>query len=262
MHKARKRFGQHFLVDHTLIAQLLQHVNLHATDACVEIGPGLGALTTPLLQQLDRLLVIELDRDLVTRLEARQHPALTVVQGDALKVDLNTMFDQHAPVETRWRIIGNLPYNVGTPLLLQWLELHHRVRDIHVMLQAEVVNRMAAAPGSRAYGRLSVMLQSTYHIQPLMVVPPSAFDPPPKVDSAIVRLVPRKDPVDCKTRHALATATRLAFANKRKTLRNNLKGYLESDMIFALDIDPGCRAEVLDQDQFIALAKSLVQQNS
>lgn len=252
-HRARKRFGQNFLRDDTVIERMLAAVRPEPGERVVEVGPGLGALTRPLLERLGQLTVIEIDRDLIARLEARAEPGLRIVAGDVLDVDLAALH----PGEPL-RLVGNLPYNIGTPLILRLVDAHAALADAHVMLQREVVGRLAAEPGTRAFGRLSVLVQSTFAVTPLMTVPPDAFEPPPKVHSGVVRLVPRADAPEAAARAALSRATRLAFAGKRKTLRNNLRGHLEPDAIAALDIDPQARAETLGLDAFARLARALV----
>ena len=255
-HRARKRFGQNFLRDRQVIERMLAALRPEPGQHLVEIGPGLGALTWPLLERLGahgRLTVIEIDRDLIARLAARADPRLQIVAGDVLGIDLGALLPG-APL----RLVGNLPYNIGTPLILRLLEHHRRLLDVHVMLQREVVERLAATPGTRAFGRLSVLVQSVFEVQALLAVPPEAFAPPPKVHSAVVRLRPRADAPPPAALRALAETTRLAFAGKRKTLRNNLRGRLEPAAIEALGIDPGARAETLDLAAFARLARALV----
>lgn len=263
-HKARKRFGQNFLQDMSVIERLLVALDPASDELILEVGPGLGALTLPLLARIDRLLVAEIDRDLIQRLQARQLPGLHIIAGDVMQLDLQQLVADHAAnsddADLRpLRVVGNLPYNIGTPLLLRLLEHQHLIRDIHVMLQKEVVDRLHAEPGSRAFGRLSVLIQSVFHVRALFQVPPGAFDPPPKVQSAVVRLRPRQDAPDAATVAALQACTRLAFASKRKTLRNNLKGYLDDTELQQLQIDPQARAETLDLAAFHRLAKRLSQ---
>lgn len=252
-HRARKRFGQNFLRDGQVIERLLAALAPQPDDALVEVGPGLGALTWPLLERAGTLTVVEIDRDLIARLEARDAPGLRIVPGDVLNTDLAALHPGRA-----LRVVGNLPYNIGTPLILRLVEQHANVADVHVMLQKEVVDRLAARPGTRAYGRLTVIVTRAFDVTPLFMVPPEAFEPPPKVHSAIVRLVPRADAPSSDALAALSHATRLAFAGKRKTLRNNLRGHLEPDAIAALDIDPQARAETLDGEAFARLAVALL----
>ena len=253
-HRARKRFGQNFLTDTSIIDRIVHAMRLKPDDSVVEVGPGLGALTLPLINALDELIVIEIDRDLIARLRDRQLAGLHVHEGDALAVDYTTLVS-----DKPLRLVGNLPYNIGTPLLLRWLDMHASIQDIHVMLQKEVVDRLHATPGNRAFGRLSVLLQSVFTIEPLFTVPPTAFAPAPKVKSAVVRLKPLPDPPSTAELAALQRATRLAFANKRKTLRNNLRAVLDTSDIQALNIDPGARAETLDLGDFQRLATRLDQ---
>jgi len=253
-HTARKRFGQNFLQDPSVIERILSALRLQPDDDVIEVGPGLGALTFPLMDRLTALRVIEIDRDLIQRLEAKQLQGLCIHSGDVLKVDFTALHN-----EQPLRIVGNLPYNIGTPLLIRLLSAHTVIRDIHVMLQKEVVDRLNASCKTRAYGRLSVLIQSTFTVEPLFTVPPSAFDPAPKVESAVVRLTPLENALDSSAIEALEHCTRIAFTNKRKTLRNNLKGYLDETEIKALDIDPQARAETLDIKAFHRLSKRLCQ---
>lgn len=224
-------------------------------DHVVEVGPGLAALTLPLLDHLESLTVVEIDRDLIARLHERKLDKLTIHEGDVLEVDWQTMANGH-PL----RIVGNLPYNIGTPLLIELLAHHPVIRDVHVMLQKEVVDRLHAVSGTRAYGRLSVLMQSVFTITPLFTVPASAFDPVPKVESAVVRLKTRDDALDPAELTALQAVTRLAFANKRKTLRNNFKGHLDEQQLGALQINPQARAETLSLEDFKRLAGHLATQ--
>ncbi|MFK7855532.1 MAG: 16S rRNA (adenine(1518)-N(6)/adenine(1519)-N(6))-dimethyltransferase RsmA [Granulosicoccus sp.] len=253
-HQARKRFGQNFLQDQSVIERMLNYLRLENDDPVIEVGPGLGALTLPLLERLDRLTVVEIDRDLIERLHARELPGLSIFSGDVLKLNLNDLHEGR-----RLRIVGNLPYNIGTPLLLRLLDSHELIKDIHVMLQKEVVDRLHAQTNTRAYGRLSVMMQSVFDIEALFTVPPEAFNPAPKVQSAVVRLKPKASIPDKAILASLEAATRQAFANKRKTLRNNLKPHLNEAALRAIEIDPQARAETLDLDAFHRLAKRLNQ---
>lgn len=229
-------------------------MRLSADDNVVEVGPGLGALTLPLLERLDQLHVIEIDRDLIERLEAKNLKGLHIQSADVLSVDFSTL-----AMGSSLRVVGNLPYNIGTPLLLRLLEVHPLLRDIHVMLQKEVVDRLHATCNTRAYGRLSVMMQSVFEVEPLFTVPPHSFDPAPKVDSAVVRLKPLATPLAKDDIAALERCTRIAFANKRKTLRNNMKAHLDDQSLEAIDINPQARAETLDIDAFHRLSKRLSQ---
>jgi len=254
-HVARKRFGQNFLHDEQVIDRIIAAIAPQAGDLLVEIGPGQAALTRPLLASGAELHLIELDRDLVASLEERfsAEPRLTIHSCDALKADLAELTG-HRP----FRLVGNLPYNISTPLIfhvLQWSEL---IIDMHFMLQKEVVERMAAAPGSRTYGRLSVMTQYHAEVSRLFDVQPESFSPAPKVTSSIVRLRPlRQPPCDAGSEENLRKVVTAAFSMRRKTLRNSLRDVLPEDRIAAAGIDPGDRAEQLGLSQFAALARSL-----
>ena len=251
----KKNLGQHFLTDRGIIEHIVHAVDPRPGDNLVEIGPGQGAITFPLLKKHGKLTVIEFDRDLITPLSEAAHGVgeLTIVHKDVLQVD----FDKLAG-EGRIRLVGNLPYNISTPILFHVLEHCLHVRDMHFMLQKEVVDRMAAAPGSKVYGRLSVMLQAVCAVTPLFDVPPQSFNPPPKVDSAVVRLVPR-DPAGIGIRdHALFEAVvRDAFAQRRKTLRNALSKQCMTEQLQAVGIKPEIRAEQLPVADFIRLANHL-----
>ena len=248
-HVPRKRFGQNFLVDRSVIARIVEAVDPQPTDNLVEIGPGLGALTRPLLERAPQLQVVELDRDLAARLRAGYpRERLTVHEGDALRFDFSMLA---APM----RILGNLPYNISTPLLFHMGTYSERFTDLHFMLQREVVERMVAAPSTPEYGRLSVMLQYRFRMQHLFSVPSSAFRPAPKVASAVVRLVPLVRP-DIAARDELLfgeTVTR-AFSHRRKTLRNALLGLVAEADLEAVGIDPGLRAENLSVAEFVAIS--------
>ena len=254
-HKARKRFGQNFLHDQQVIDRIIASIAPRPSDLLVEIGPGQAALTRPLLDSGAELHLIELDRDLVAKLEERfaGNSNITIHSCDALKANLPELTG-HRP----FRLIGNLPYNISTPLIfhvLQWSEL---VVDMHFMLQKEVVDRMAAAPGSRTYGRLSVMTQFRADVRPLFDVLPESFSPVPRVCSSIVCLQPLKaPPADAGSFEKLAKVVTAAFSMRRKTLRNSLRSVLSEEQIIAAGIDPGQRAEQLDLSQFAALARSL-----
>lgn len=227
-------------------------MRLKTDDNVVEVGPGLGALTLPLLEHLDKLHVIEIDRDLIERLEARKLDNLRIQSADVLKVDLDPI-----AAGKPLRVVGNLPYNIGTPLLIRLLDVHHLLQDVHVMLQKEVVDRLDAKPNTRAFGRISVLMQSVFHIEPLFKVPPHCFEPAPKVESAVVRLKPLENALASSEIKALENCTRIAFANKRKTLRNNLKGHLDDAALESMGIDPQARAETLDIKAFHLLSKRL-----
>ena len=251
-HIPRKRFGQHFLTDQSVIAAIVAAIRPQAEDAMVEIGPGLGALTTPLAAVLRHLHVIEIDRDIVARLQRAYAPGrLSMHAGDVLEFDF-------AALPGALRVVGNLPYNISSPLLFHLARYAERIRDMHFMLQKEVVERMVATPGGRDYGRLSVMLQYRFDMELLIKVAPGAFSPPPQVESAVVRLCPRPRALLSATSEAgLAQVVRRAFAQRRKTLRNALAGLLEAGDYTALGIAPGLRAENLAVADFIAISNYL-----
>lgn len=252
-HQPRKRLGQHFLHDPAVIARIVEAVNPQPGQRLVEIGPGQGALTIPLLAREVALTVIELDRDLAARLMSRPEAGnqLTVVQADALKFDLAGL----APPGGRLRLVGNLPYNISTPLLFRLVAQAEVIEDMHFMLQREVVARMAAPPGSKTYGRLSVMLAASCRVEALFDIGPGAFRPPPKVWSSIVRLAPwREPPFAVPDWHRFAEVVRRAFGQRRKTLRNALSGLVDEDAIRAAGCDPGARAETLPPAAFARLA--------
>ncbi|MBX9345976.1 16S rRNA (adenine(1518)-N(6)/adenine(1519)-N(6))-dimethyltransferase RsmA [Chromobacterium piscinae] len=252
-HIPRKRFGQNFLQDASVIAGIVHAVNPQPDDIVIEIGPGLGAITKPLLSRLKHLHVVEIDRDIIERLRA-EHPAdkLTIHAGDALAFDFASVSDQ--PL----KIVGNLPYNISTPLLFHLATYGNRVLDMHFMLQKEVIERMVAEPSTADYGRLSVMLQYRFYMENILFVPPEAFWPPPKVDSAVVRMMPA--PGRCGVARDEALLEKLviqAFAQRRKTLRNNLKGLADVADLEALGIDPGLRPENLRVEDYVRLANHL-----
>ncbi|MBK4733713.1 16S rRNA (adenine(1518)-N(6)/adenine(1519)-N(6))-dimethyltransferase RsmA [Noviherbaspirillum pedocola] len=252
-HIPRKRFGQNFLTDDTVLFDIIRAIDPRPGDTMVEIGPGLAAMTALLLDQLDHLHVVELDRDLVERLKKRFDPQrLTIHAGDALKFDFASL----APEGGKLRVVGNLPYNISSPLLFHLADIAPRVRDQHFMLQKEVVERMVAEPGSKTYGRLSVMLQWRYHMELLFVVPPTAFDPPPQVDSAIVRMIPLAAPLHCDA-GKLERVVQKAFSQRRKVIRNCLAGmFAEQDLVDA-GIDPQARPEAVAVEAYVALANRL-----
>lgn len=245
-HQARKRFGQHFLTDSGVIDAIVRAIDPRPGDAMVEIGPGLAAMTQPLVERLGRLTVIELDRDLAARL--RKHPQLDVIESDVLKVDV-------AQLPERLRVVGNLPYNISSPILFHLLPFAGRVLDQHFMLQKEVVDRMAAAPGHKDYGRLSVMLQWRYDVEALFDVPPEAFDPPPRVDSAVVRMIPWPQPAAVQPA-LLEELVQVAFSQRRKLLRHTLGRWLAARG-FAGDFDLQRRAEEVPVAEYVALAQAL-----
>ena len=255
-HVARKRFGQNFLIDRQVVADIVNAVAPSHEACVVEIGPGLGALTEPLLQRVDRLHVVEIDRDIVARLE-RQHPAerLIIHAGDALEFDFSSVCTDPAQ---KIHIVGNLPYNISTPLLFHLADYAEQVVDMHFMLQKEVVERIVAAPGTADYGRLTVMLQYRFVADWLLDVPPESFDPPPKVDSAVVRLIPRPaEQLTARDPERFATLVAAAFAQRRKMLRNNLKGVCDEAFLVAQGIAPTARAEELAVADYVRLANAL-----
>jgi len=249
-HIPRKRFGQHFLSDRAMVEAIVDTIDPRPGQALVEIGPGLGAMTDPLVARSGKLTVIELDRDLAARL--RKRPELEVVESDVLKVDFQALA---ATFGQKLRVVGNLPYNISTPILFHLLEVVDQVVDQHFMLQKEVVDRMAAAPGSKDYGRLSVMLQWRYDIESVLDVPPECFDPPPRVDSAIVRMNPLPAPegVDAKLLGELVTT---AFSQRRKVLRNTLGKWLDAKG-FQGEVDLSRRAEEVPVAEYLALAAAV-----
>jgi 16S rRNA (adenine1518-N6/adenine1519-N6)-dimethyltransferase len=247
-HHARKRFGQHFLTDHAVIDSIVRAINPQPGQPLVEIGPGLGALTGPLQERCKALTVVELDRDLAVRL--RQQPGLDVIEADVLTVDFAALA---ARLGGPLRVVGNLPYNISTPILFHLLAASAHVQDQHFMLQKEVVERMAAAPGSKDYGRLSVMLQWRYRIESVLDVPPEAFDPPPRVDSAVVRMepLPPDSSVDAARLSALVA---VAFSQRRKILRGTLGRWMEQQGI-EMPFDLTRRAEQVPVSEYLALAR-------
>jgi 16S rRNA (adenine1518-N6/adenine1519-N6)-dimethyltransferase len=251
-HQARKRFGQNFLQDSKIVNAIIASMRLSPDDQVIEIGPGLGALTEPLLKQLKHLHVLEIDRDLVARLRELHPPErLTVVEGDALEYDLNQLSGV-------FKVVGNLPYNISTPLLFHLASVSERVQHITVMLQKEVVDRIVAEPDTEAYGRLSVMLQLRFSVQALFEVPPESFKPVPSVDSAVVQLTPRADLLaELKQIEAFELVVARAFNQRRKTLRNALKEVISLAQFAELEIDPQRRGETLSVSDYIRLANAL-----
>jgi len=249
-HIARKRFGQHFLTDGAVIDAIVDLIAPRPGEALVEIGPGLGAMTQPLVARCERLTVIELDRDLAQRLRAR--PGIEVIESDVLKVDFAALAQAHGQ---RLRVVGNLPYNISSPILFHLLEVAVLVVDQHFMLQKEVVERMAAGPGTKDYGRLSVMLQWRYDIESVLDVGPDSFDPPPRVDSAIVRMLPLPDAPGVEPA-LLSELVRVAFSQRRKLLRHTLGRWLDGRG-FAGQFDVQRRAEEVPVADYLALAASL-----
>lgn len=256
-HVAKKRFGQNFLTDQGIIYSLVEAINPHADDLMVEIGPGLGALTQPLLKKLNHLHVVEIDRDIIEWMEkAYDLKKITIHNSDALKFDfaeLAKLSPNH-----KIRVTGNLPYNISTPILFHLLDNVGSIIDMHFMLQKEVVERMVAAPSTSEYGRLSVMLQYHLKMEYLITVPPESFDPAPKVESAFVHCVPHEAlPYPAKDEKLFAKIVTAAFGQRRKTLRNTLKEYLDDAGFSAVGIDSGLRAENLSVEQFVSIANFL-----
>jgi 16S rRNA (adenine1518-N6/adenine1519-N6)-dimethyltransferase len=249
-HIPRKRFGQNFLTDQAVLHDIIAAIDPKPDDAMVEIGPGLAAMTRLLLERLRELHVVELDRDLVERLNKTfDAKRLHVHAGDALKYDFAAL----APAGGKLRVVGNLPYNISSPLLFHLAGIAPLVQDQHFMLQKEVVERMVAEPGGKTYGRLSVMLQWRYHMELLFVVPPSAFDPPPQVDSAIVRMIPLASPLACDAAR-LEQVVQKAFSQRRKVLRNCVAGMFTEADLESVGIDPQARAETVGVEAYVALA--------
>ena len=247
-HIARKRFGQHFLTDGGIIDAIVRGIDPLPGEPMVEIGPGLAALTQPLVERLGRLTVIELDRDLAVRL--RQHPQLDVVESDVLKVDFSALSTRLGG--RALRVVGNLPYNISTPILFHLLTHVAHIQDQHFMLQKEVIDRMVAQPSTADYGRLSVMLQWRYAMENILFVPPESFDPPPRVDSAVVRMRPLSEPVDLDFKR-FEEMVQVAFSQRRKLLRHSLGRWLEAQG-FAGHFDLQRRAEEVPVHEFTALA--------
>jgi 16S rRNA (adenine1518-N6/adenine1519-N6)-dimethyltransferase len=254
-HKPRKRFGQHFLHDPRTLEKILLSIEPGPADTVVEIGPGEGALTCLLLRQLDKMIAIELDRDLVPLLEQKcqQLGELELYNADALKFD----FCQLSHDNTKLRIVGNLPYNISTPLLFHLADHAGCIQDMHVMLQKEVAQRITAQPGNKNYGRLSVMMQFYFAAQSLFDISPGAFRPPPKIHSSFLRLVPHATPpVEIKDFGHFSNIVTAAFSQRRKTIKNCLKGLASETQIESAGIDPAVRAETLPLAAFAALANS------
>ncbi len=249
-HFPKKRFGQHFLTDESVIEMLIEAINPHPSHHLIEIGPGQGVLSFPLLEYIDTLDLIEIDRDLVAFLskEKRFH----IQEADVLMVDFSTY------VPKPLRIVGNLPYNISTPLLFHLLQFSKDIQDMHFMLQKEVVDRITAAPGSKTYGRLSVMIQAYATVEALFDVQPEAFSPPPKVDSAVIRLVPLQNPL-VKNHAQFEKLVRQAFSMRRKTLKNNLKGCIPEEMLLQLPVDIHCRPEEISVQKFIQISQYILQ---
>jgi 16S rRNA (adenine1518-N6/adenine1519-N6)-dimethyltransferase len=256
MHRARKRFGQHFLHDPLVIRRILAAIAPRPGDALVEIGPGLGAITMPLLDAVQSLDAVEIDRDAIAHLRTLTggSSALRIHEADVLQFSLATLRRGDAML----RLVGNLPYNISTPLLFHLIEQREYIADMHFMLQKEVVDRMAAAPGSDAYGRLTVMLAPWVSVEPLFDIGPGAFRPPPRVMSTFVRLKPHATmPLPIADMRRFSAVVAAAFSQRRKTLRNALRPLLSAEQIAAAGIDPGARAEVIAPAGFAALAAAL-----
>ena len=248
-HIARKRFGQHFLADGSIIEAIVEAIDPRPGQTLVEIGPGLAALTQPLVERLGALTVIELDRDLAERL--RGHAQLQVIESDVLRVDFQQLAQASGKAQ-KLRVVGNLPYNISTPILFHLLQFVDVIEDQHFMLQKEVIDRMVARPATAAYGRLSVMLQWRYAMDNVLFVPPGSFQPPPRVDSAVVRMVPREHPAALDVR-LLSELVQVAFSQRRKLLRHTLGLWLQARG-FAGDFNTQRRAEEVPVDEYIALA--------
>jgi len=251
-HVARKRFGQNFLVDSGIISAIVSAINPQRGDTVVEIGPGLGAITEPLLARVDHLHVVEIDRDLIARLKKQHSPErMTIHEGDALAFDF-------ASIGKNMHLVGNLPYNISTPLLFHLADYAENVYDMHFMLQKEVVERMVAEPGDADFGRLSVMLQYRFYMEWLIDVPPESFEPAPKVESAVVRLIPKPAAeLNAKSLDKLSQLVLAAFSQRRKMLRNTLKGLLDDAGFAALGIDPTRRAEDIPVEGYVRIANYL-----
>ncbi|MCU7892778.1 MAG: 16S rRNA (adenine(1518)-N(6)/adenine(1519)-N(6))-dimethyltransferase RsmA [Candidatus Thiodiazotropha sp. (ex Ustalcina ferruginea)] len=260
-YRPRKRFGQNFLHDPNIIQRIVQAIDPQPGEHLIEIGPGQGAITTELLPLVGRMQVVELDRDLIEPLAQRcaSLGELEIHNTDALKFDFSSLVEADRPL----RVVGNLPYNISTPLLFHLLDQSEHLLDMHFMLQKEVVDRMAAEPGNKIYGRLSVMLQARARVTSLFHIGPGAFNPPPKVDSAFVRLQPSNPPPYRIDDWGLfSTLVRQAFSQRRKTLRNSLRKTLSTDTIEAAGIDPGCRAEQLSVENFATLSNRALSVNN
>ena len=255
-HKPRKRFGQNFLKDMSVVQQIVAGINPTHHDHIVEIGPGMGVLTQALLPEVGYLDAVELDRDLVAKLKTFSLPLgnFAIHSADALTFDFCALCRNEQPI----RLVGNLPYNISTPLLFHLFTQVHCIVDMHFMLQKEVVNRMVAHPGNKAYGRLSVMVQYHCEVEKLFDVPPQAFSPPPKVDSSIVRLIPHKSAIiSINNYEDFEKIVNTCFAQRRKTLHNNLKSILTDEQLQSVNIDPTRRAETLSIEEFAALSNLL-----
>ena len=250
-HIPRKRFGQHFLADRSMIDAIVDAIDPKPGQAMVEIGPGLAALTQPLVERLGQLTVVELDRDLAVRLRA--HPQLKVIESDVLKVDFTEVAQTQSVAKLR--VVGNLPYNISTPILFHLLGFVDVIEDQHFMLQKEVIDRMVARPATSDYGRLSVMLQWRYAMENVLFVPPESFNPPPRVDSAVVRMVPRVNPVAVDVK-LLSEIVQVAFSQRRKLMRHTLGQWLQ-EKAFSGEFDVQRRAEEVPVAEYLVLAEQL-----
>lgn len=254
-HKHKKQFGQNFLNNGRVIDQIVASIRPQKSDHMVEIGPGEAALTAPLIEVVKRLEIIEIDNDLIAPLKIKfaAKPAFNLHHTDALAFDYASLLNEAA--DAPLRIVGNLPYNISSPLLFHLLQYSPHIKDMHFMLQKEVVDRLTAAPGIKAYGRLSVMIQYACETEYLFTVGPENFTPPPKVDSAIVRLLPYQNkPFIADNETRFAEFVKQAFSQKRKTLRNNLKGWLDNEQIESCGVEPSARAETISVEKFVVLA--------
>ena len=265
MHRARKRFGQNFLIDQGVISRIIQSLNRSSRARVLEIGPGLGALTQPLLEQLQDLEILEIDRDLVQywqeQKEKKQLQGLLIYEGDALQFDFKRWAQEARKNKQYVCLVGNLPYNISSPLLFHLISGAPWINEQVFMLQAEVVQRITANPGDSEYGRLSVMLQARYHVDFLMDVPPSAFEPRPKVDSAVIRMIPRKDfALSDAQWNSLSDLVALAFAQRRKMLRSNLQAILQ--ILQLSDSELKARAQDISVERYIEWAKMLSEQKT
>ena len=258
-HRTRKRFGQHFLHDRNLVDRMVRTLDLKQDDTVVEIGPGRGALTYPLLEDLPHLHVVELDRDLITLLRQENTPdRLSIHESDALKFDFRTL----KPADKPLRVVGNLPYNISTPLIFHLLSQSDAISDMTFMLQKEVVDRLTASPGTRDWGRLSIMVQYYCQADYLFFVPPGAFSPPPKLDSAVVRLLPYPTlPHPADDEDHLRRLVAQAFTQRRKAIRNSLKSLVSLEQFEAVGIDAGLRPDQLSVADYVALANLSQPQN-
>ncbi len=253
-HRTRKRFGQHFLHDQAILQRVEQAIRPKPTDQIVEIGPGLGALSRYLIDSAEKIRAIEIDRDLIEPLERRFGEKISIYNSDALTFDFCTL----ARRDKRLRIVGNLPYNISTPLLFRLFEQQHCIEDMHFMLQQEVVDRLVATPGRKNYGRLSIMAQYYCHAESLFHVPPEAFNPPPMVHSATIRLIPRSKPrVEVSDLNRFEGVIRQAFSQRRKTIRNTLKKMISKEQLIQLGVDPALRPEQLGIEQYARISNAI-----